>query len=98
MVSASDTISVTFQSDGRLTDRGFSAKWEAVYPEDIGGTEHTTYTQGMILTPEAHVGEAAHRITRRPTLEKIFLSRKLKKNFEFSVLLMDISKQYWSSN
>uniref|UniRef100_A0A665XBY8 Cubilin-like n=1 Tax=Echeneis naucrates TaxID=173247 RepID=A0A665XBY8_ECHNA len=35
MVSATDTISVTFQSDSRLTDRGFSAKWEAVYPEDI---------------------------------------------------------------
>ncbi|KAM7394398.1 hypothetical protein PAMP_021203 [Pampus punctatissimus] len=35
VVSASDTISVTFQSDSRLTDRGFSAKWEAVYPEDI---------------------------------------------------------------
>ncbi|XP_034543236.1 ovochymase-2 [Notolabrus celidotus] len=35
VVSASDTLSVTFQSDSRLTDRGFSAKWEAVYPEDI---------------------------------------------------------------
>ncbi|XP_041837910.1 ovochymase-2 [Melanotaenia boesemani] len=35
LVSASETISVTFQSDSRLTDRGFSAKWEAVYPEDI---------------------------------------------------------------
>ncbi|KAF7655501.1 hypothetical protein LDENG_00055110 [Lucifuga dentata] len=35
MVSASDTVSVTFQSDSRLTDKGFSAKWEAVYAEDI---------------------------------------------------------------
>ncbi|XP_062243272.1 ovochymase-2 [Platichthys flesus] len=35
VVSASETLSVTFQSDSRLTDRGFSAKWEAVYPEDI---------------------------------------------------------------
>ncbi|CAL1601098.1 unnamed protein product [Knipowitschia caucasica] len=35
LVSASDSISVSFQSDSRLTDRGFSAKWEAVYPEDI---------------------------------------------------------------
>ncbi|XP_042340385.1 ovochymase-1-like, partial [Plectropomus leopardus] len=35
VVSASDTISVSFQSDSRLTDRGFSARWEAVYPEDI---------------------------------------------------------------
>ncbi|KAM4583584.1 LOW QUALITY PROTEIN: ovochymase-2 [Odontesthes bonariensis] len=35
VVSASDTILVTFQSDSRLADRGFSAKWEAVYPEDI---------------------------------------------------------------
>ncbi|XP_040002652.1 ovochymase-2 [Xiphias gladius] len=35
VVSASDTIFVTFQSDSRLTDRGFSAKWDAVYPEDI---------------------------------------------------------------
>ncbi|KAF3687784.1 Tolloid-like protein 2 [Channa argus] len=41
MISPSDTISVTFQSDNRLTDRGFSAKWEAVYPEDIGGTKHS---------------------------------------------------------
>lgn len=39
VVSASETLAVTFQSDGRLTDRGFSAKWEAVYPEDITGTE-----------------------------------------------------------
>ncbi|KAM9314851.1 LOW QUALITY PROTEIN: ovochymase-2 [Pholidichthys leucotaenia] len=37
MVSASETISVTLQSDGRLTGRGFSAKWEVVYPEDITG-------------------------------------------------------------
>ncbi|XP_040043305.2 ovochymase-2 isoform X2 [Gasterosteus aculeatus] len=35
VVGAGDTISVTFQSDGRLTDRGFSARWEAVYAEDI---------------------------------------------------------------
>uniref|UniRef100_A0A672HRX5 Zgc:154142 n=1 Tax=Salarias fasciatus TaxID=181472 RepID=A0A672HRX5_SALFA len=35
VVSASETISLTFQSDSRLTDRGFSARWEAVYPEDI---------------------------------------------------------------
>ncbi|KAI9525572.1 hypothetical protein NQZ68_006121 [Dissostichus eleginoides] len=35
VVSASDTISVSFTSDSRLTDRGFSAKWEAMYPEDI---------------------------------------------------------------
>ncbi|KAF0037285.1 hypothetical protein F2P81_010159 [Scophthalmus maximus] len=35
VVSASEKLSVTFQSDSRLTDRGFSAKWEAVYPEDI---------------------------------------------------------------
>ncbi|XP_071378637.1 cubilin [Centroberyx affinis] len=35
VVSATDTMSVSFQSDSRLTDRGFSARWEAVYPEDI---------------------------------------------------------------
>ncbi|XP_056264194.1 cubilin [Pseudoliparis swirei] len=35
VVSSSETISVTFQSDSRLTDRGFSARWEAVYAEDI---------------------------------------------------------------
>ncbi|TDH16323.1 hypothetical protein EPR50_G00018550 [Perca flavescens] len=35
VVSASATIFVNFQSDSRLTDRGFSARWEAVYPEDI---------------------------------------------------------------
>lgn len=42
MVSASDTLSVTFKSDSRLTDRGFSAKWQAVYPEDITGTHTNT--------------------------------------------------------
>ena len=41
VVSASDTISVTFQSDSRLTDRGFSARWDAVYPEDIAGITKT---------------------------------------------------------
>ncbi|XP_068614175.1 ovochymase-2-like [Brachionichthys hirsutus] len=35
VVSGGETIFVTFQSDSRLTDRGFSARWEAVYPEDI---------------------------------------------------------------
>ncbi|XP_056135753.1 ovochymase [Lampris incognitus] len=35
VVSASNTMFVSFQSDSRLTDRGFSAKWEAVYPEDL---------------------------------------------------------------
>lgn len=52
MVSASDTLSVTFKSDSRLTDRGFSAKWQAVYPEDITGTHTNT---GSTLTPEAHI-------------------------------------------
>ena len=32
-------MSVTFQSDSFLADRGFSARWEAVYPHDIGGNE-----------------------------------------------------------
>lgn len=36
-ISVSNVIAVNFQSDSRLTDRGFSAKWEAVYPEDIAG-------------------------------------------------------------
>ncbi|CAL8331735.1 unnamed protein product [Lota lota] len=35
LVSAGDTMVVRFRSDSRLTDRGFSAKWHAVYPEDI---------------------------------------------------------------
>ncbi|XP_061778961.1 ovochymase-2 [Nerophis lumbriciformis] len=35
VVAATNTMTVSFQSDSRLTDRGFSAKWEAVYPEDI---------------------------------------------------------------
>ncbi|XP_037394313.1 ovochymase-2 isoform X2 [Pygocentrus nattereri] len=35
LVSVSNRMSLTFQSDGRLADRGFSARWEAVYPEDI---------------------------------------------------------------
>ncbi|XP_056442205.1 ovochymase-2 [Gadus chalcogrammus] len=35
LVSAGDTVEVSFRSDSRLTDRGFSVKWRAVYPEDI---------------------------------------------------------------
>ncbi|KAM9792333.1 cubilin [Neosynchiropus ocellatus] len=35
VVSATDTMTLTFQSDSRLTDRGFSVRWEQVYPEDI---------------------------------------------------------------
>uniref|UniRef100_W5KDN7 Zgc:154142 n=1 Tax=Astyanax mexicanus TaxID=7994 RepID=W5KDN7_ASTMX len=35
LVSVSNRMSLSFQSDGRLADRGFSARWEAVYPEDI---------------------------------------------------------------
>ncbi|TMS22780.1 Ovochymase-2 [Larimichthys crocea] len=50
MVSASDTLSVTFKSDSRLTDRGFSAKWQAVYPEDI------TEIQGCGLTSKEETG------------------------------------------
>ncbi|XP_053711283.1 tolloid-like protein 1 [Synchiropus splendidus] len=36
VVSATDTMTLTFQSDSRFTDRGFSVRWEEVYPEDIG--------------------------------------------------------------
>ncbi|XP_031415931.1 ovochymase-2 [Clupea harengus] len=36
VVSVGNTMSVTFQSDSFLADRGFSARWEAVYPHDIG--------------------------------------------------------------
>ncbi|XP_029115121.1 ovochymase-1 [Scleropages formosus] len=36
LISSSNELSLSFQSDARLADRGFSAKWEAVYPEDIG--------------------------------------------------------------
>ncbi|XP_058497545.1 ovochymase-2 [Solea solea] len=50
VVSASETLSVTFQSDGRLTDRGFSAKWEAVYPEDI------TEIQGCGISSKEETG------------------------------------------
>ncbi|KAM9476723.1 ovochymase-2 isoform 2-T2 [Clarias gariepinus] len=35
LISVSNEISVNFQSDGRLADRGFSARWEAAYAEDI---------------------------------------------------------------
>ncbi|KAM3623175.1 uncharacterized protein V6R79_007971 [Siganus canaliculatus] len=44
MVSATNTLTVTFQSDSRLTDRGFSAKWEAVYPEDIAEIQGCGFT------------------------------------------------------
>ncbi|KAK6494151.1 ovochymase-2 isoform X1 [Huso huso] len=46
VVSSSNRLFLRFQSDGRLADHGFSAKWEAVYPEDTeeiqgcGGTFH----------------------------------------------------------
>ncbi|XP_076583741.1 ovochymase-2 [Chaetodon auriga] len=50
MVSGSNTLFVTFQSDSRLTDRGFSAKWEAVYPEDIGEI------QGCGFSSEEEIG------------------------------------------
>ncbi|XP_063074737.1 ovochymase-2 [Engraulis encrasicolus] len=36
VVSVANTMSVSFQSDSHLADRGFSARWEAVYPHDIG--------------------------------------------------------------
>lgn len=45
VVSASNSISVNFQSDSRLTDRGFSAEFEAVYPEDIAGSMTETPSQ-----------------------------------------------------
>lgn len=35
LISVSNKMSVRFQSDARLADRGFSATWEAVYPEDL---------------------------------------------------------------
>ncbi|XP_062851362.1 cubilin [Trichomycterus rosablanca] len=35
LISVSNSMSMSFQSDARLADRGFSASWEAVYPEDI---------------------------------------------------------------
>ncbi|XP_019899333.2 ovochymase-2 isoform X2 [Esox lucius] len=35
VVSVNNKMSLSFLSDSRLSDRGFSAKWEAVYPEDI---------------------------------------------------------------
>ena len=56
VVSASDTISVSFTSDSRLTDRGFSAKWEAVYPEDIAGTKdlHTHRDTHIETHTETH--------------------------------------------
>lgn len=59
VVSASNTISVTFQSDSRLTDRGFSAKWEAVYPEDIAGTKDT-HTCTHIQHTHSHLQEQVY--------------------------------------
>ncbi|KAJ8388268.1 hypothetical protein AAFF_G00135290 [Aldrovandia affinis] len=37
IVSSDNKLSVSFQTDSRLADHGFFARWEAVYPEDIGG-------------------------------------------------------------
>uniref|UniRef100_A0A667YG15 Zgc:154142 n=1 Tax=Myripristis murdjan TaxID=586833 RepID=A0A667YG15_9TELE len=50
VVSATEKMSITFQSDSRLTDRGFYAKWEAVYPEDI------TEIQGCGLSSSEETG------------------------------------------
>ncbi|KAJ8281431.1 hypothetical protein GJAV_G00067600 [Gymnothorax javanicus] len=36
IISSDNKLSVSFLSDYRLADHGFSAKWEATYPEDIG--------------------------------------------------------------
>ncbi|XP_047430814.1 ovochymase-2 [Mugil cephalus] len=56
LVSATNKISITFQSDGRLTDRGFSAKWEAVYPEDVteiqGCGSYSTEETGVIKSQD----------------------------------------------
>uniref|UniRef100_A0A8C1YT96 Zgc:154142 n=1 Tax=Cyprinus carpio TaxID=7962 RepID=A0A8C1YT96_CYPCA len=35
LISVGNNMSLSFQSDSRLADRGFSATWEAVYPEDL---------------------------------------------------------------
>ncbi|KAK2852327.1 hypothetical protein Q7C36_007528 [Tachysurus vachellii] len=35
LVSVRNKIAVKFKSNGRLADRGFSARWEAVYAEDL---------------------------------------------------------------
>ncbi|XP_036373333.1 tolloid-like protein 1 [Megalops cyprinoides] len=35
IVSSNHEMSLRFKSDARLSDSGFSANWEAVYPEDI---------------------------------------------------------------
>ncbi|XP_030644095.1 ovochymase-2 [Chanos chanos] len=39
LVSVSNSMSLSFQSDSRLADRGFSARWEAVYPDDISDVQ-----------------------------------------------------------
>ncbi|KAI1887407.1 hypothetical protein AGOR_G00189980 [Albula goreensis] len=36
IISSNNKLSVNFHSDSRLADHGFSARWEAAYPEDIG--------------------------------------------------------------
>ncbi|XP_072534618.1 ovochymase-2 [Salminus brasiliensis] len=51
LVSVSNRMSLSFQSDGRLADRGFSARWEAVYPEDIAEIQ----TCGGFLREESGV-------------------------------------------
>ncbi|KAG7267725.1 hypothetical protein CRUP_031615, partial [Coryphaenoides rupestris] len=51
LVSAGDNMVVKFQSDSRLTDRGFSAKWHAVYPEDIPGSPGAPPTGPMNYGP-----------------------------------------------
>ncbi|KAJ3614596.1 hypothetical protein NHX12_018167 [Muraenolepis orangiensis] len=50
LVSAGNSMEITFWSDSRLTDRGFSAKWHAVYPEDGCGVSSHKET-GVITSP-----------------------------------------------
>uniref|UniRef100_A0A4W5NF98 Zgc:154142 n=1 Tax=Hucho hucho TaxID=62062 RepID=A0A4W5NF98_9TELE len=56
VVSANNKMSLSFLSDSRLSDRGFSAKWEAVYPEDIAGNNPSF----LRLHTHTHAPEGAH--------------------------------------
>lgn len=44
LISVGNNMSLSFQSDSRLADRGFSATWEAVYPEDLSGKTPYIYS------------------------------------------------------
>lgn len=63
LISVGNNMSLSFQSDSRLADRGFSATWEAVYPEDLSGK--TPYIYSHLHTPRMNPADSA--VNQKPS-------------------------------